>query len=180
MSTLTDKLPKLPANLTSLTTALDLDEAKKPLFAAVGVIDLTVEQAKAQAKELPVEAKKLQAKVQETVNAKVEAARGARSEQLKAVPAQLKTLPAKAQEKATALRGEVEARLTKAQAEATEYYGTLAKRGEKLVAQVRKHETTPATLAEGKAAVKKAAAKKAPAKPAAPATTTETAAEKAV
>lgn len=175
MSTLSAKLPKLPANL---TTALDLDEAKKPLFAAVGVIDLTVEQARAQAKELPVEAKKLQAKVQETVNAKVEVVRASRGEQLKAVPAQLKTLPGKAQEKATALRGEVEARVTKAQASATEYYGTLAKRGEKLVAQVRKHETTPATLAEGKAAAKKATAtaKKTAAKPA----TTEPAAEKAV
>ena len=176
MSTLTDKLPKLPANL---TTVIDLDEAKKPLLAAVGVVDLTIEQARAQAKELPVEAKKLQAKVQETVNARVEAARAARSEQLKAVPAQLKALPAKvsglATEKATALRGEVEARVNKAQTSATEYYGTLAKRGEKLVAQVRKQETTPANVAEGKAAAKKATAtaKKAAAKPAA----TETPAE---
>jgi NADH-quinone oxidoreductase subunit C len=165
MSTITDKLPKLPANVTA---AIDLDEAKKPLLAAVGVVDLTIEQARTQAKELPVEAKKLQAKVQETVTAKVEAARATRTEQLKAVPAQLKALPAKAQEKATALRGEVEARVSKAQTSATAYYGTLAARGEKLVAQVRKQETTPATLAEGKAAAKKATATaKKTAKPAA-------------
>lgn len=173
MSKLTDKLPA------TLTTAIDLDEAKKPLLAAVGVIDLTLEQARTQAKELPVEAKKLQAKVQGNVTAKVEAARSARTERFASVPAQLKALPAKAQEKATELRGEVEARVSKAQTSATAYYGTLAKRGEKLVAQVRKHETTPATLAEGKAAAKKATAtaKKAATKPA---TTEPTADEQAV
>jgi hypothetical protein len=154
MSTLTDKLP-----------ALDLDEAKKPLFAAVGVIDLTVEQAKEIPATVQTEAKKLQAKVTEVV----EARRAARTEQVKALPAQLKALPSKAQAKATELRSEVEARVTKAQAEATARYTTLTARGEKLVAQLRKQETTSAALAEGKAAVKKATttAKKAAPKPAA-------------
>lgn len=168
MSTLTDKLPKLP----DLTEVLDLDEAKKPLFAAVGVVDLTVEkartqvvaQAKAQAKDLPAEAKKLQA----TVTGKVDALRATRAEQLKDLPAQLKVLPTQLTEKATALRGELETRVAKAQTSATAYYGDLAKRGEKVVAQVRKTET-----AKAKPAVKKPAAKAAPKKPAAkkPATT---------
>ena len=58
-----------------------------------------------------------------------------------------------------------------AQTSATAYYGTLAARGEKLVAQLRKQETTEATLAEGKAAAKKATAsvKKTAPKAAAPA-----------
>ncbi|MGB8651035.1 MAG: hypothetical protein WCD35_10280 [Mycobacteriales bacterium] len=140
-STITDKLPKLPA-------AIDLDEAKKPLFAAVGVVDLSVEQLK----DVPAEAKKLQEKVQ----AKVEAARTARAAQLKTVPAQLKTVPAQAEARAKELRSEVETRVAKAQATATGYYGKLAVRGEKLVTQIRRQPATEAAIAEGKAAVKKA------------------------
>jgi DNA repair exonuclease SbcCD ATPase subunit len=142
MSTLTDKLPKLPA-------AIDLDEAKKPAFAAVGVVDLGVEQVK----DLPAEAKKLQAKL--------EAARVARTEQLKTVPAQLKTVPAQLKTipaQVKGLRTEVETRVAKAQTEATAYYAKLATRGEKLVGQIRRQPATEAAIAEGKAAVKKAEA----------------------
>ena len=170
MSTLTDKLPKFP----DLTEVLDLDEAKKPLFAAVGVVDLAVEkvvesvkaQAQAQAKDLPTEAKKLQA----TVTEKVEALRAARAEQLKDLPAQLKAVPAELTEKATALRGELETRVAKAQTSATSYYGDLAARGEKLVAQVRKAEG-PAAKTAVKPAAKKSTKPAAAKKPAAKAAT---------
>jgi ferritin-like metal-binding protein YciE len=140
MSTLTDKLPKLPA--VKLPEVLDLDEAKKPAFAAVGVVDLYVEQVK----EIPAEAKKLQAKL--------EAARAARTEKLKAVPAQLKALPTQVK----GLRNELEGRVSKAQSTATAYYGKLAVRGEKLVGQIRRQPATEAAIAEGKAAVRKAEA----------------------
>jgi hypothetical protein len=150
MSTLTAKLPKL-SDL-KLPEVLDLDEAKKPAFAAAGVVDLYVEQVVGQVKELPAQAKKLQAEL----TAKLEAARTERAAQLKAVPAQVKELPAGAQK----LQAEVIAKVTdkalKAQADVTAYYGTLAARGEKLVAQIRKQPTTTAAIAEGKAAVKKA------------------------
>jgi hypothetical protein len=144
MSTLTDKLPKLPE--IKLPEALDLDEAKKPAFAAAGVFDLYVEQVK----ELPAQAAKLQAEL----TAKLETARTERAAQLKAVPAQLKALPTDAKK----LQADFAARVTKAQADATAYYTELAARGEKLVAQIRKQPTTKATIAEGKAAVKKAEA----------------------
>jgi len=144
MSTLTDKLPKLPE--IKLPEALDLDEAKKPAFAAAGVVDLYVEQVK----DLPAQAKKVQA----DLTAKLEAARTERAARLKAVPAQLKTLPADAKK----LQAELTAKAAKAQADVTAYYTELAARGEKLVAQIRKQPTTTATIAEGKAAVKKAEA----------------------
>ena len=56
MSTLTDKLPKLPEIKLPEVSAvkIDLDEAKKPAFAAAGVVDLYVEQVK----ELPATAAK--------------------------------------------------------------------------------------------------------------------------
>ena len=137
MSTLTDKFPtvKLPTVKLPEVKIVDLDEAKKPLFAAVGVVDLSVEQVK----DLPAEAKKVQAKV--------EAARVARTAQLKTLPAQVKDL-----------RTEVEARVAKAQTEATALYGKLAARGEKLVTQIRRQPATEAAIAEGKTAVKKAEA----------------------
>ena len=144
MSTLTDKLPKLPE--IKLPEVLDLDEAKKPAFAVAGVVDLYVEQVK----ELPATAKKFQA----DLAAKLEAARTERTAKLKAVPAQVKELPADAKK----WQAELTAKATKAQADVTAYYEKLAVRGEKLVAQIRKQPTTTATIAEGKAAVKKAEA----------------------
>lgn len=147
MSTLTDKLPKLPTDKLPKVKlpevkVLDLDEAKKPAFAAVGVVDLYVEQVK----ELPAQAKKAQA----DITAKIEAARTARRAQIKAVPAQLKALPTTVK----GYRTELEAQVAKA----TAYYGKLAVRGEKLVGQIRRQPATEAAIAEGKAAVKKAEA----------------------
>ncbi len=144
MSTLTDKLPtvKLPEIKLPEIKALDLDEARKPVHAAVGVVDLYVEQVK----ELPAQAKKIQA----DLTAKFEARRTAGTASVKAVPAQLKALPTEAKK----LRTELEARLDKA----TAYYGELAVRGEKLIGQIRRQPATEAAIAEGKAAVKKAEA----------------------
>jgi hypothetical protein len=166
MPTLTDKLPKLPE--IKLPEVIDLDEAKKPAFAAAGVVDLYVEQVK----EIPATVKKFQAEL----TAKLEAARTERTAQVKAVPAQVKALPADAKK----LQAELTAKVTKAQTEATAYYTKLAARGEKLVAQIRKQPTTQAAIAEGKAAVKKAEAATTSAKKATKSTTkaVEDAAEK--
>jgi hypothetical protein len=150
MSTLTDKLPKLPE--IKLPEVLDLDEAKKPAFAAAGVVDLYVEQVK----ELPAQAKKLYVNATADLTAKLEAARTERATKLKAVPAQVKALPASTTESAKKLQAELTAKVTKAQTDASTYYTKLAARGEKLVAQIRKQPTTTAAIAEGKAAVKKA------------------------
>lgn len=165
MSTLTEKFPKLPTVKfpdVKLPDVIDLDEAKKPYFAAVGVVDLYVEQVK----DLPAEAKKLQAKI--------DAARTARTAQLKTVPAKLKTIPTQAK----GFRTELESRVSKAQSTATDYYGKLAVRGEKLVSQIRRQPSTEAALAEGKAAVKKAEAATTSAKKATK--STETAVQSAV
>ena len=154
MSTLTDKLPKLPTVKLPDVKVLDLDEAKKPAFAAVGVVDLYVEQVR----DIPADAKKLQAKI--------EAARVANTEKLKAVPAQLKALPAEAKK----FRTGVEAKVSKTTADVSAYYGKLALRGEKLVGQIRRQPATEAAIAEGKAAVKKAEAASTSAKKAVKAT----------
>ena len=140
MSTLTDKLPKIELPTVELPKAVDT----KPLYAVAGVVDLTVEQVK----DVPADAKKLQA----TLVAKLEAARTERTATLKSVPAQLKALPTEAKK----LQNELLGRALKAQTEATEYYGKLATRGEKLVGQIRRQPATEAAIAEGKAAVKKA------------------------
>ncbi len=151
MSTLTDKLPKLPEiklpeiKLPEVKT-IDLDEAKKPAFAAAGLVDLYVEQVK----ELPATAKKAQA----DLTAKLEARRAVRTAQVKAVPAQLKALPADAKK----LQAELTEKVSKVQADVTAYYAKLATRGEKLVGQIRRQPATEAAIAEGKAAVKKAEA----------------------
>ncbi len=148
MSTLTDKLPKIPTdklpNLTVKLPALDLDEAKKPALAAVGVVDAAVEQVK----DLPAEARKVQEKLQ----SRFEARSATFNSSLKTVPAQLKALPTQVK----GLRTELEGRVSKAQTKATSFYGDLAVRGEKLVAQIRRQPASETALAEGKAAVKKA------------------------
>ena len=135
MSTLTNRIPVAP-----------LAEAKKQLFAGVGVLDLAFEQVKEIPADLTAEAKKVQARV--------EAARTAVPAQLKTVPAQLKTLPSQVKD----LRGEVETRVAKANRTATDLYSKLAVRGERLVTQIRRQPTTEAAIAEGKEAVKKAEA----------------------
>jgi hypothetical protein len=107
---------------------LDLDEARKPLFAFVGVADLAIEQAK----ELPslyvAEAKKAQGRLAE-------------------VPAAVKTLPEQAQN-----------RVAKLTEHATDLYAQLAVRGERLVTSIRRQPSTEAAIAEGKEAVRKAEA----------------------
>jgi hypothetical protein len=111
MSTLTDKLPKL----TTLTDVIDLDEAKKPAFAAVGVVDLYVEQLK----ELPADVKKAALEARTNLTTMVEELRTERpaqvSAQVKALPATVKTLPAQVKE----LRTELTARVEKAQTDVT-------------------------------------------------------------
>ncbi|MCU1594407.1 MAG: hypothetical protein JWO12_1799 [Frankiales bacterium] len=139
MSTLTDKLPKLPEIKLPEIKGLDLDEARKPVHAAVGVVDLYVEQVK----DLPAQAKKVQAEL----TAKFEAAKVERTAQVKAFPADAKKLQVELTEK-----------VSKAQADVTAYYAKLAVRGEKLIGQIRRQPATEAAIAEGKAAVKKAEA----------------------
>ena len=149
MSPITTKLPidKLP----TVKLDLDLAEAKKPAFAAVGVVDATVEQVK----ELPAAV----TAVQEKLQARFETARTTGTAQLKTVPAQLKTVPAQLKALPTQVKGlrtELEGRVAKAQTQATSFYAELAVRGEKLVGQIRRQPATETALAEGKAAVKKA------------------------
>ena len=114
---------------------LSLDDVRKPVFAAVGVADLAIEQVKDVPAELSSQAEKVQSRLAE-------------------VPSVVKTLP----EQVKGLRGEVETRVAKAQETATELYGKLAVRGERLVTQIRRQPATQAAIAEGKEAVKKAEA----------------------
>jgi hypothetical protein len=115
--------------------AIDLDEARKPLFAVVGVADLAIEQLK----ELPTfyaaEAKKAQ-------------------ERFADVPTVVKTLPEQAKE----LRTELEGRVAKATEQANGFYAQLAVRGERLVESIKRQPATQAAIAEGREAVRKAEA----------------------
>ena len=125
MSTLTDKLPTFDS--TKLPT-IDLTEAKKPLFAALGVADLALAQVKEVPADLSAEAKRVQTVVE-------------------GLPTQVKDL-----------RATAEAKLSAAQTTATDFYAKLAVRGERLVTQIRRQPATEAAIAEGKEAVKKAEA----------------------
>ena len=125
MSTLTDKLPTFDS--TKLPT-IDLTEAKKPLFAALGVADLALAQVKEVPADLSAEAKRVQTVVE-------------------GLPTQVKDL-----------RATAEAKLSAAQTAATDFYAKLAVRGERLVTQIRRQPATEAAIAEGKEAVKKAEA----------------------
>jgi len=110
----------------------DADQAKKPLFAYVGVADLAIERAK----EIPAELTELN----KTVSTKVQAL-------VAEVPAQVQALP-------VTVRTNVE----KASEKATDLYTKLTIRGERLVAQIRRQPATEAAIAEGKEAVRKAEA----------------------
>lgn len=118
---------------------LDLQEARKPLFAVVGIADLTVEQVRTVGKELPsryaAEARKAQ-------------------ERLAEVPQVVQNLPARVQ----TLRGELEGRVSTLTEQANGLYASLAVRGERLVTSIRRQPSTQAALAEGKEAVRKAEA----------------------
>ena len=119
--------------------AIDLDEARKPLFAAVGVVDLAIEQIRQASTELPTlyvtEAKKAQERFAE-------------------VPTAFTKIPVQAKE----LRGEVETRVAKLTEQANDLYAQLAVRGERLVTSIRRQPATEAAIAEGKEAVRKAEA----------------------
>ena len=135
MSVTTDLKKKLPT--------IDLTDAKKPGFAAVGVLDLVIEQVK----DVPADAKKAQDKVQADA-----LARFAKTTET------LKTLPAVVPAQVTTLRTEVEGRTKAATEKATAFYAQLAVRGERLVTSIRRQPATEAAIAEGKEAVKKAEA----------------------
>ncbi len=113
----------------------DVSEATKPLFAAVGVADLWIEQAKDVPALYVAEVKKVQARLAE-------------------VPAQVQSIPAQVK----SLRSEVETRVEKATEKATDLYTQLTVRGERLVTQIRRQPATEAAIAEGKEAVRKAEA----------------------
>jgi hypothetical protein len=117
-------LPTLPA--------FDADQAKKPLFAYVGVADLAIERIK----DVPAELTELN----KTVSTKVQAL-------VADVPAQVQALP-------VTVRTNVE----KASEKATDLYTKLTIRGERLVSQIRRQPATEAAIAEGKEAVRKAEA----------------------
>ncbi len=119
--------------------AIDLKKARKPLFAAVGVADLAIEQAKEVPADVTAEAKKVQARLTNTTTT---------------VPAAVKTFPTQVKD----LRGEVETRVAKVTGQATDLYAKLAVRGERLVTQIRRQPATEAAIAEGKEAVRKAEA----------------------
>ena len=113
----------------------DVAEARKPLFAAVGVADLVIEQVKDVPADLSVETQKLQARLVEVPNA------------VRALPTQV-----------AQLRGEVQTRAEQVTERATDLYAKLAVRGERLVSSIRRQPSTEAAVAEGKEAVRKAEA----------------------
>ena len=147
MSTTTVKTPKADADVTKTGSTVtgrftiknlptfDVAEATKPLFAAVGVADLAIEQAKDVPALYVAEVKKVQARLEN-------------------VPTVVKTLP----EQVKTLRTDVEARVEKATEKATDLYAALSVRGERLVTQIRRQPSTEAAIAEGKEAVRKAEA----------------------
>jgi hypothetical protein len=110
----------------------DAGQAKKPLFAYVGVADLAIERAKEIPAELTVATTNVTKKAQAL---------------LADVPAQAKALP-------VTVRSNVETVTEKA----TDLYTKLTIRGERLVGQIRRQPATEAAIAEGKEAVKKAEA----------------------
>lgn len=147
MTTTTVNTPKADADVTKTGSTLtgrftiknlptfDVAEATKPLFAAVGVADLAIEQAKDVPALYVAEVKKVQARLEN-------------------VPTVVKTLP----EQVKTLRADVETRVEKATEKATDLYAALSVRGERLVTQIRRQPSTEAAIAEGKEAVRKAEA----------------------
>ena len=142
--TVTTDSPKVTANVKKTGSTVtgrftlknlptfDVEQAKKPLFAYVGVADLAIERAK----EIPAELTELN----KTVGTKFQAF-------VADVPAQAKALP-------VTVRTNVE----KATEKASDVYAKLTVRGERLVTQIRRQPATEAAIAEGKAAVRKAEA----------------------
>jgi len=117
------------------TVTVNADQAKKPLFAYVGVADLAIERVK----EIPAELTAFNALVSTKVQALVAE-----------VPAQVQALQA--------LPATVRTSVEKATESATDLYSKLTVRGERLVGQIRRQPATEAAIAEGKEAVRKAEA----------------------
>jgi len=187
--------------------SLDLKtEATKTLYAGAGAVDLAVETVRESVTEyvadvqkkiaevqadvltrvadvqkavqgIELEPKKVRAQATTVVNTRVETL----TDEAKARRAAIEARVAELQAQATALPTKVQSALTENVATATAAYDDLAKRGEVVVARLRKQElaqeavkvveetvTAPAKKAPAKKApAKKAAAKKAPAKKAA-------------
>ena len=121
----------------------DAAQAKKPLFAYVGVADLAIERAKEIPADLSV--------ATTTVTKKAQALFADVPAQVTALPVTVRTNVEKATTKA---RTNVE----KATEKATATYTKLTVRGERLVKAIRRQPATEASIAEGKAAVRKAEA----------------------
>ena len=119
-------------NLPTFDAATAAAQAKKPLFAYVGVADLAIERAKEIPSELTVATTNVTKKAQAL---------------LADVPAQAKALP-------DTIRTNVETATEKA----TDVYAKLTVRGERLVKAIRRQPATEAAIAEGKEAVRKAEA----------------------
>ena len=119
-------------NLPTFDVETAKEQAKKPLFAYVGVADLAIERAKEIPAQLTVATTDVTKKAQAL---------------LADVPAQVTALP-------VTVRTNVE----KATEKASDVYAKLTVRGERLVTQIRRQPATEAAIAEGKAAVKKAEA----------------------
>ncbi len=113
----------------------DVAEAKKPLYAYVGALDLALEQAK----DVPAEVSSSVTRV---------------SARLADIPAQVRSLPASVK----SLRGDVETRVEKVTERATDLYTQLSVRGERLITSIRRQPATEAAVEEGKEAVRKAEA----------------------
>ena len=120
---------------------IDLDDARKPAYAWVGVADLVIEQVKEVPADLQARSKKLSVPAQ-----------------VKDLPATLKELPAKTVSSAKELPAQAKTRVTEARGEASARYTDLVARGEKLVGQIRRQQATQDAIAEGKRAVQKAEA----------------------
>lgn len=167
MSTVTTE--KKTINLGKISVpvpAIDLDDARKPAYAWVGVADLFIEQVKevpadvkARTEKAQARTKKLQDKV--TVPSQVKEL----PTTVKELPTTLKELPSKTVStvkdipaQAKKAQAEAKARFDKASDKATARYTDLAARGEKLVGQIRRQSATQDAIAEGKRAVQKAEA----------------------
>ncbi|GAA4109721.1 hypothetical protein GCM10022215_04300 [Nocardioides fonticola] len=175
--------------------SLDLKtEATKTLYAGAGAVDLAVETVRESVTEyvadvqkkiaevqadvltrvadvqkavqgIDLEPKKVRAQATTVVNTRVETL----TDEAKARRAAIEARVAELQAQATALPTKVQSALTENVATATAAYDDLAKRGEVVVARLRKQELAQeaAKVVEDAAEVAKAPAKKAPAKKAA-------------
>lgn len=149
---------------------LDLDDARKPAYAWVGIADLLIEQAK----DVPADVKARSEKVQADAKARTKKLQGQFTvpSQVKDLPTQVKELPTTLKElpgktvstvkdlpaQAKKARTTTQARIEKAGDAASERYTDLVERGEKLVGKIRGQKSTQDAIAEGKRAVQKAEA----------------------